>query len=422
MLYAFASAPMHQILADNTVYDVLARGLAGRFTGARLLVLIPDHTRSVPLPMLFRQLVTLLRDTRQLDFMVALGTHPPLNSDALHRLVGITADEADTIYRHVGLLNHDWANPSALAEIGIITQAQVQQIAGDDWHPSLGGDIPVRINRLALEYDHILILGPTFPHEVVGFSGGAKYLFPGISGAEMINVTHWLGALMTVRNTIGVRDTSVRALIHAAAAMLPTPVTLAALTVIGHDLAGVFIGDTLEAWHAAADDSAHRHIIWVDQPFQRVLSVAPPMYDELWVAAKAMYKLDPAVADGGEIVIYAPHLAEVSVVHGANIRRVGYHVRDYFLKQWDHFSDVPLGVIAHSTHLKGSGEFANGIEHPRIRVSLASRIPADECAALNLGYVDPASIDPSEWQGREGEGVLYVPKAGEMLYRLHNSE
>jgi lactate racemase len=421
MLYAQASAPPQQTLTADVVRETLARGLAGRFAGARLLVLIPDHTRSLPLPMLFRQLVELLHDVRQLDFMVALGTHPPLSEESLHRLVGISADEAATTFRHIGLLNHDWSTPSALAEIGTITQAQVQAIAGDDWHPSLGGDVRVRINRLALEYDHILILGPTFPHEVVGFSGGAKYLFPGISGAEMINVTHWLGALMTVRETIGVRDTSVRALIHAAAALLETPVTLAALTVTGHDVAGVFIGDVIEAWRAAADDSAGRHIVWVDQPYQRVLSVAPPMYDELWVAAKAMYKLDPAVAEGGEIVIYAPHLAEVSVVHGANIRRVGYHVRDYFLKQWEQFHDVPLGVIAHSTHLKGSGTFADGIETPRIRVSLASRIPADECAALNLGYVDPASIDPAVWQGRESEGVLYVPKAGEMLYRVRVS-
>jgi hypothetical protein len=42
------------------------------------------------------------------------------------------------------------------------------------------------------------------------------------------------------------------------------------------------------------------------------------------------------------------------------------------------------------------------------------------CEAINLGYRDPATINPSDFQNRESEGVLYVPKAGEMLYRLKN--
>jgi len=276
----------------------------------------------------------------------------------------------------------------------------------------------VRINRAAVEADHVLIIGPTFPHEVVGFSGGAKYLWPGISGPEMINVTHWLGALITVLHTIGIEDTPMRRMIHAAADMLPAPVTLMALVVDGGALAGINIGSLFEAHHASAQLSAQRHIVWLDRPYRRVLAHAPAMYDELWTGAKAMYKLEPGIADGGEVIVYAPHLREISEVHGAHIRRVGYHVRDYFLKQWDRFADVPLGVLAHSTHLKGAGTYHNGIETPRIRVTLASQIPPEACAAINLGYLDPASIDVRDWQGREEEGVLYVPKAGETLYRM----
>jgi len=146
------------------------------------------------------------------------------------------------------------------------------------------------------------------------------------------------------------------------------------------------------------------------------------MYDELWTGAKAMYKLEPGVADGGEIIVHAPHLGVISEVHGTHIRRVGYHVRDYFLKQWDRFGDVPLGVLAHSTHLKGSGTFENGIETPRIRVTLASQIPPDVCAAIDLGYADPATINSDEWTHREAEGILFVPKAGEYLYRVKRKD
>jgi nickel-dependent lactate racemase len=418
MLDAQLTAPRGTSLSADQIRATLEQGLGGRFTNARVLVLIPDHTRTLPLPLLFRLMVATLADARDLDFMVALGTHPPLSDEALNRLVGITGEARASTYARVGLLNHAWQDPNALATIGTISREQVQMIAGDYWHPSLGGDVPVRINRRVLDYDQVIILGPTFPHEVVGFSGGAKYLFPGISGAEMINVTHWLGALITIQDMIGIRTTPVRDMIHTAAGYVPTPITLVSLVVEKEDLSGLFIGSYLEAFGAAADLSSERHITWVDQPFQRVLSCAPPMYDELWTGSKAMYKLEPAVADGGELVVYAPHLDVVSHVHGKYIYEIGYHVRDYFLKQWDRFSHVPLGVVAHSTHLKGSGSYDNGQESPRINVTLSSQISEADCRRLNLGYLDPAQVDRSAWEGREDEGVLMVPKAGEMLYRL----
>jgi nickel-dependent lactate racemase len=392
--------------------------LSNQFDGQRLLVLIPDHTRSLPLPFLFRVLVDVLHSAKQLDFMVALGTHPPLSDESINKLVGITAEERNSSFKHVGLLNHAWETPSALTSLGVIKQDEIKQIAGKNWHSSLPDEVNIRINKAALEYDDILILGPTFPHEVVGFSGGAKYLFPGISGADMINATHWLGALAGVVGTIGIKDTPVRAMIHAAASRLQTPVTLVALVVEGQGLSGLFVGDHLSAWNEAAELSAQRHIQWCDKPFQRVLSCAPPMYNELWTGAKAMYKLEPAVAVGGEVIIYAPHLDVVSHVHGKYIYEVGYHILPYLLNDWERYKKYPLGVLAHSTHVRGSGVIENGIEKPNVRVTLASKIPAEDCVRLNLGFLDPAMVNVDEWKDREDEGVLYVPKAGEILYRL----
>jgi lactate racemase len=406
------------LLDAASIYETLSLGLGGRFTNQRVLALIPDHTRSLPLPVLFRAVVELLHDARQLDFLVALGTHPPLPPESLDRLVGITAEERTKTYRHIRLFNHAWDDPSSLATLGVLQQDEIKQIAGSSWHTSLPDEVPVRINKLALEYDQILILGPTFPHEVVGISGGAKYLFPGISGPEMINATHWLGALAGVVGTIGIKDTPVRAMIHAAAGRLQTPVTLAALIVEGHDLAGLVVGDLIDAWDSAADLSAQRHIRWCEKPFRRVLSCAPAMYDELWTAGKAMYKLEPAVAHGGEVVIYAPHLDVVSHVHGRYIYEIGYHILPYFLNDWEHFKHIPLGVLAHSTHVRGGGVMENGIEKANVRVTLASKISKEDCARLNLGYLDPAEIDIQAWKDREDEGILYVPRAGEILYRL----
>lgn len=425
MLISQKIAPTNQTLTEHEIRQTLSQALEKQFTNQRVLVLIPDHTRSLPLPFLFRALVEILRDTKQLDFMVALGTHPALSDESLNQLVGITSTERKTQYAKIGLLNHAWDNPTTLTSIGIIEQDQIKHIAGDRWHSSLPSSVDIRLNKAALAYDHIIILGPTFPHEVVGFSGGAKYLFPGISGPDMINATHWLGALASVVGTIGIKDTPVRAMIHAAAEKLTTPVTLIALTVEGHPsagsgqaLSGLFIGDYLSAWSAAADLSAQRHIRWCEKPYQRVLSCAPKMYDELWTGAKAMYKLEPAVAVGGEVIIYAPHLDVVSHVHGKYIYEIGYHILPYFLNDWERFKHIPLGVLAHSTHVRGSGTWENGMEKPNVHVTLASQIPPEDCAKLNLGYLDPASIKLDEWKDRENEGILYVPKAGEILYRL----
>jgi nickel-dependent lactate racemase len=405
-------------LAQDEIIQTLQTGLSGLFKNQRVLVLIPDHTRTLPLPPLFRAIVTVLRDVRQLDFMVALGTHPALTDDQVNTLVGITAQERAGDYASIRFLNHTWDDPNALQKIGVITRDQVQEFAGQHWHPSLAGDVPVRINKAVFDYDHLIIIGPTFPHEVVGLSGGAKYLFPGISGPEMINATHWLGALVGVLGTIGIKDTPVRAMIQAAAAKLSVPITLVGLVVDHNQLAGIFIGDLLEAWSAAADLSAQRHIHWVDQPYQRVLSSAPSMYDELWTGSKAMYKLEPAVAIGGEVVIYAPHLDTVSHVHGKYIFEIGYHILPYFLEDLDRFKHIPLAVLAHSTHMRGAGVMENGVEKPNLQVTLASQIPPGDCQKLNLGYLDPASIKIEEWQSREDEGILFVPKAGEILYRL----
>ena len=213
-----------------------------------------------------------------------------------------------------------------------------------------------------------------------------------------------------------------RRIIDRAATMIPIPRHALCSVVTAEGIAGLFCGEPEQAWSAAADLSARRHIRWCEHPYRQALAVLPAMYDELWVGAKGMYKLEPVIADGGELIIYAPHLKQVSAAHGEVIHAIGYHVRDYFVKQWPRFEHYPWGVLAHSTHLRGSGSYEDGVERPRIQVTLATGIPAAECAALNLGYRNPATIDPAQWANREAESILLVPHAGEVLYKLNEKE
>ena len=352
---------------------------------------------------------------------MALGTHQPMSEEALNRLVGITAEERAGKYRNVRIFNHRWDLPETFRAIGTIPAPEIARITGGLMHQ----DVSVSLNRLIFDYDQLVILGPVFPHEVVGFSGGNKYFFPGIGGSEIINFTHWLGAVITSYKVIGTQDTPVRQVINRAAAFIRTPKLCFAFVVPPAEahlgpgvVAGLFIGSPEEAYGAAAELSARLHVVYVAKPFRRVLSIMPTMYDDIWTAAKGMYKMEPAIADGGEVVIYAPHITEVSYTHGKIIDQIGYHVRDYFLKQWDVFKDVPGGVLAHSTHLRGIGTYDDGVEHPRIQVTLATGIPEERCRRINLGYLDPASVSLADWEGREDQGIKVVHKAGEMLYRL----
>jgi nickel-dependent lactate racemase len=402
-------------LNETTVLELLGAEIAKwNVRGRRILAVVPDHTRTAPMDVLFRVLHRLLAgEAAAFDVLIALGTHPPMSDDAINARLGITAADRAERYAGTKFMNHRWDDPQALTSIGMITEEEVAIISGG----LMRERVDVTINKLVLEYDMILIVGPTFPHEVAGFSGGNKYLFPGISGREIIDMFHWLGALITNPVIIGTKYTPVRAVVDRAAAMVPAERKCISLVVEGTELAGVYAGEPEEAWSAAADLSGQIHIMYKDRAFASVLSAAPPMYDELWVGGKCAYKLEPVVADGGELIIYAPHISRISVTHGARIREIGYHVRDYFVAQWPKFSHVPRGVLAHSTHVKGVGSYDRGAEHPRITVTLATQIPEAECRAINLGYRDPASVDVAEWQGREAEGVLYVPKAGETLYR-----
>lgn len=408
-------------LADDEIVEVMRSGLGrGPLAGARVLVLVPDRTRTFPTARvagLLRQ--ALGGSVAALDYMVALGTHAPIPERELPGLVGLGPEGGGTVF------NHAWDDPGALATVGELSVAQVQEASGG----RLAVAVPVQVNRRVLQYDRLIVLGPVFPHEVVGFSGGSKYIFPGVGGPELIDVSHWLGALLTSRAFIGRPGvTPMRRLIDLAAELVPVPKSCCAfVTGEASALQAACAGGLSEAWAAAAETSARLHVRRVPEAAERVVSVVPPRYPDMWTGAKAMYKVEPIVADGGEIILYAPHARSFSEVHGEILSRVGFHVRDYFLHRWDQVKSLPWKVLAYSTLLKGDGAFdtATG-EQPRISVVLATSIGREECMAHNIGYEDHAvirrRIEGSRPEGdglaRAPDGTLVVPEAGESLYRL----
>ncbi len=409
--------PGEVLSADRVTAFVREQLAAWPACGRSVCVLVPDGTRTCPLPLLLSAVHGALAGrVSQLTVLIALGTHGAMSEPALAAHLGYPPGDLAGRYPGMRVLNHRWQDPAALTTIGSISAERMASLSDG----LLRTEVPVRINREVLEHDVALVVGPVFPHEVVGFSGGNKYFFPGVSGQEMINLSHWLGALITSASIIGTRGvTPVRALINEAAAMIPAQ-RLAFCVVTGAEpdsLCSVAFGVPEEAWAAAADVSARTHVRYLDVPVRRVLSIMPARYDEIWTGAKGFYKVEPVVADGGQVVIYAPHITQIASTH-PDLLEIGYHCRDYFTKQWDKFGRYHLADLAHSTHLRGAGRYdpATGREQLRVTVTLATGIAEDIVRSVNLDYLDPAEVDPAAWAA--DPGTLVVPNAGEELFRL----
>jgi nickel-dependent lactate racemase len=429
-------------LGEEEIARFVAEQLAGiDADGRSVCVLVPDGTRAFPLPLLVRAVHRALHGrASRLTVLVALGTHAPMSEDALAAHLGYTGRNLSEVYPGTEVRNHEWWKAESFAHLGTIPVARIEELS----EGRLSLEVEVLLNRAVVDHDIALVVGPVLPHEVVGMSGGNKYFFPGVAGQRIIDVSHWLGALITSAEIIGTTGvTPVRALIDEGAALIPAEkyafcgVTAEAgpsgdgdddygAAGEGHrrrdveqdpELHSLSFGDCVSSWADAAQVSAATHVTYLDRPVRRVLSLVPPMYDEIWTGAKGFYKVEPVVADGGEVILYAPHIREVATSH-PQIHEVGYHCRDYFVKQWDRFSGVHWGVLAHSTHLRGAGTYdaATGEERLRVNVTLATGIPEDVCRAVNLGYRDPATIDVTDFAA--DPETLVVPRAGEVLFRL----
>jgi len=385
--------------------------------GARVCLVVPDATRSCPLPLLLGAARDALAGrAAEVTGVIALGTHHGMSEEQLGAHLGYEPGRSEETYPGWCILNHESWLPETFTSLGSIGPERLAALTGG---LLTGTGVEVTINRHVAEADVAIVVGPVFPHEVVGFSGGNKYFFPGVSGQELIDLSHWVGALITSAEMIGTSGvTPVRALINEAAAMIDARrLALCLVVASGTDtLHAAAFGTPEDAWAACAEVSAQTHVTYLDAPVRRVLSIMPKKYEDIWTAAKGFYKLEPVVADGGEVIIYAPHITEISAMH-PQISAIGYHNRDYFAGQWERFRDQPWGDLAHSTHLRGQGTWdpEHG-ERNRVTVTLATGIPRDVVESVNLAYLDPAEVDVAAYEA--DPDTFVEPHAGEVLYRL----
>ena len=385
--------------------------------GERVLAIIPDKTRDDNTHELFPIAHEVLnkRGVASFDVLVAQGTHPPMSQSQKLSKIG-----SANFSGH--LFDHRWDEPDELISLGELSAETTHRLTDG----LIEQAVPVTINKLLAPgiYDTVLVFGATVPHEVAGFAGGAKYFFPGVAGPELTHTTHWLGALAGIENIIGRVDTPTRRLIEAAADLIPARI-ISLNTVVSRELDGelrtyaLFAGDIREAFRRAAEVSREVHICYTGRKYKKVVALLDPHYDELWVGGKASYKLGAIIEEGGELIIYAPHLTKLSETHGALIEKYGYapleSVRDMLGVSQELREN--LCIAAHLAHVAYAGRLdAEGKVVPRYKITMASGLDEETCRRVNLGYLDHRFFDYESM--RSDPDTLIVDNAGRDLYQV----
>lgn len=400
--------------------EILHPALSDVAKGSKVLAIIPDKTRDDNTHQLFPMAAEILAANRveTVDALVAQGTHVPMTDAEKRRKIGW--DKGASIPLIQNIYDHKWDRPDELVNLGDLSADRI----GDLTEGILSESVSVTLNKLLAPgvYDTVLIFGATVPHEVAGFSGGAKYFFPGVAGAEFTHATHWLGALASIENVIGRVETPTRRMIEAAADLVPAQIISLNSVVSRQDdgrlrTHGLFCGDHRTALRQAAEVSRQVHIRYTGRKYKRVVALLDEHYDELWVGGKASYKLGGVIEEGGELIIYAPHLKTVSETHGRMIERYGYAPLDR-VREMVALSDElrsNLAVAAHLAHVSFGSRIDPATDKvvPRYRIVMASALDEETCRRINLGYADHGTFSLSDYRD---DDTLIVERAGRDLY------
>ena len=402
-------------LCQSVLTEILRQALDVVQPSERVLAIIPDKTRDDNTHLLFPIANDFFskRGVGSFDVLVAQGTHAAMSGAQKLSKIGSAGFSGQ-------LFDHRWDDPEELVRLGELSAETVQQLTGG----LLTDAVPVSLNKLLAPgiYDTILVFGATVPHEVAGFAGGAKYFFPGVAGPELTHTTHWLGALAGIENIIGRVDTPTRLLIEAATDLVPARIiSLNTVVSRAHDeqlvTYALFAGDIREAFRRAAEVSSRVHIRYTGRKYKRVVALLDPHYDELWVGGKASYKLGAIIEEGGELIIYAPHLTRLSETHGALIEKYGYapleSVRDMLGVSQELREN--LCIAAHLAHVAYAGRLdEQGRVVPRYKITMATGLDEATCRRVNLGYQDYRTLD-YEAMSLDPD-TLVVKDAGRDLY------
>lgn len=414
-------------LTDEQLEEIVKESLKDFSSVKKVLLIHPDYTRTdfsdKIIPLIYRELKN--KGMSQIDSLNAGGTHREMTEIEIRKKLGFSPQ---INFNH--FYNHEYNNPQQLITVGKISAAFVAEKTKGE----LSQSIPVVVNKLITEdYDLIIALSGTLPHEAAGYAGGVKVFFPGISGPEVIDLLHWAAVLIGIPRIIGTVDNPTREVINKGSSYIFDKIKAPTISfnmvfeegekeVIPKGIyTGMGYEGFIETYQKAAKASSRLHIIYIDQPLKFAVQVINKSYDEIWTAGKGSYKLQsPGVMDpGGEIIIYAPH---INYFHSRPemdlaLRRIGYHCKDYVKKYLESNPEFSKNIAAHVINVRGTGSFDvdSGEEKFDFKVTLATGISKDICESVGLGYRNPDSIYREDFIR---PGKLWIKNGGKYLYKI----
>ncbi|MEA2087335.1 MAG: lactate racemase domain-containing protein [Candidatus Caldatribacteriota bacterium] len=413
-------------LTEEQLEEIVKESLKDFKSVKKVLLIHPDYTRTdftdKLIPLIYQELKN--KGMSQIDSLNAGGTHRSMTEEEIRSKLGLPSQiNFDNYY------NHEYNDPQQLMTVGEIPASFVAEKTQGE----LSQSIPVVVNKLITEdYDLIITLSGTVPHEAAGYAGGLKVFFPGISGPGVIDFFHWAAVIVGIPKIIGSINNSAREVINKGSSYVFNKIKVPALSFnmvfeeTGHRVIpkGLYVGGGfdgfIKAYKQAAKASSQLHIVYIDKPLECAVQVIDKSYDEIWTAGKGSYKLQsPGVmASGGEIIIYAPH---INCFHSRPemdlaLRQIGYHCKDYVKKYLESNPEFSKNIAAHVINVRGAGSFDvnSGKEEFNFKVTLATGISKDICESVGLGYRNPDSIRKEDFISPR---KLWIENGGKYLLK-----
>lgn len=386
----------------------------------RLLVIPPDITRlHSNAGELTRILYELWDDANgtTFDILPAIGTHAPMTEAQTSEMFG----ELPKATYHT----HQWR--TGLHRFGEVPSEFVQNVSGG----KLDYSIPVAVNsRLVTgNYDLIISVGQVIPHEVIGIANGFKNVLIGAGGVEMINKSHFLGAVDGMEGLMGRTDTSVRRVLNYAHTHYLTQLGIVyVMSVMDTDatgervMRGLYVGDDAATFETAAELSRAVNMTFLDEPLSKVVVYLDPReFKSTWLGNKAIYRTRMAMADDGELIIIAPGLHEFG--EDAEIDRL---IRKYGYRG----TDATLSAVAENPELQdnlsAAAHLIHGSPEGRFSVTYATEhLTQTEIESVGYRWA-PLQETLAEYKpetladGFTAAGFFYISEPGQGLWALRS--
>jgi nickel-dependent lactate racemase len=404
----FSKGSFTENLSMNDLKSGLFQALERLGGRKKVLALPPDITRFHSQAGPLTEFVWEYYKEKLTDILPATGTHYPMTESEIDMMFGKVPKYLFRV--------HDWRK--GLATLGEVPSEYVREVSDGIVNYS----IPIQVDKLLAEGKHDLVLsiGQVVPHEVIGMANYNKNVFVGTGGVDVINKTHFLGAAYGMERIMGRANSPVRSVLNYGSDNFANHLPIVyVLTVVGKDtegkllVRGLFIGDDVECFNRAAELSLKVNFELLVEPLKKVVVYLDPSeFKSTWLGNKSVYRTRMAIADGGELIVLAPGLAEFGEDAGIDklIRKYGYvgtpKVLDLVKKNDD--LQQSLSAAAHLIHGSSEGRF-NITYCP-------GKISKEEIQSVKFQYADLSSMMKKYNPEKLKDGFNRMPDGEEIFF------